>query len=116
MANGIGKTRYHLDKSGRFGRGNPLDRKTTGVHGHVLKDHSDSFRTGQCNVITFQVMAFSQVSPHNDYAIRTLGQGIDHQVRMNHARAHDSYRAHVWWILHSGNARQVASGIGAPSA
>jgi hypothetical protein len=67
-------------------------------------------------MITFQVMAFSEMSPHYDYAIRTFGQGINYQVRMNHARAHHPYRTHVRGILQTGYTRQISPGIRAPVA
>jgi hypothetical protein len=67
-------------------------------------------------MITFQVMAFSQVSPHDDDAIGTFNQSIDYQVRVNHARAHYPDGTHVWRILHTGDTRQVSPGICAPVA
>jgi hypothetical protein len=67
-------------------------------------------------MITFQVMAFSKMSPHDDDAIRTFDQSIDYQVRVNHARAHYPDRTHVGRILHTGYTGQVSPGICAPVA
>jgi hypothetical protein len=67
-------------------------------------------------MITFQVMAFSKMSPHDDYAIRTFDQSINNQVRMNHTRAHHPDRPHVGGILQAGYTCKISSGIRTPVA
>jgi hypothetical protein len=87
-----------------------------GINTEILQNHPDSFCACQCNMITFQVMAFSEMSPHDDYAIRTFGQSINNQLRMYHARAHHTNRPHVWGILQTGYTCKISSGIRAPVA
>ena len=49
-------------------------------------------------------------------SVRPLGECINHQVGMHHARAHDADDADAGRILDAGNARQVCAGVGAPVA
>jgi hypothetical protein len=65
----------------------------------ILQNDADRLTAGQCFVITFQVMAFTQVSAHQEDAVGAFAQSIHHQLRMDHARTHDPHRAHVGRIL-----------------
>lgn len=62
-------------------------------------------------MITVQVMAFSQVSAHDHDAISPLPEGIDNELRMDHARAHDPDDPDVGWILHPGSAGKIGCRI-----
>jgi hypothetical protein len=66
--------------------------------------------------ITFQVMTFAQVSPTDQDAVGAFGEGVDHQVGVDHARAHHPDDAAVGGILNPGDPGQVRPGIGAPVA
>jgi hypothetical protein len=67
-------------------------------------------------MITFQVMAFTDVSAHHQHTVGAPMEGLQHEVRMDHAGAHDPHGAHVWRVLQPGHSRQIAAGIGAPVA
>jgi hypothetical protein len=87
-----------------------------GINTEILQYHLDRSGPRQCNMITFQVMAFSEMSPHDDYAIRTFDQSINNQVRMYHARAHHTDCPHVGGILQAGYTCKISSGIRTPVA
>jgi hypothetical protein len=67
-------------------------------------------------MITFQVMAVAQVSPHDQNAVDAFMEGVHHQVGMHHAGAIHPDDPEVGGILHPGDAGQVSPGIGAPVA
>src|SRR5438270_14025291 len=52
----------------------------------------------------------------DENAVCALGERINHQVRMDHSRTHDSDDADAGWVLAPGDAGQVRSGVGAPVA
>ena len=112
----FGKTGHHLGESGRFGRGDPFDGKAIRVDTGIFKDDANDLGAGQGFVITVQVMAFTQVSAHDDHAVSPALECFDHQVGVHHARAHDPHGAHVGRILQARDAGQVPTGIGAPVA
>ena len=60
----------HFGKPGRLSGGYPLQGEPAGVDAVFLQDDVDDLRSGLCFVITFQVMAFTQVSAHDDDAVR----------------------------------------------
>jgi hypothetical protein len=65
-------------------------------------------------MITFQVMAVAQVSPHDHDAVDAFIQGMDYQVGVHHPGAVHPDDPQVGGILHAGDARQVRTGISAP--
>jgi hypothetical protein len=66
------KTGDNFGKSRGFGRRDPFNGKTFGVDAGFFKNDSDGCGSGQSFFITFQVMAFSDVSSHNDNAVSAL--------------------------------------------
>jgi hypothetical protein len=98
-ADDFGKAGDHFGKPRGFGRGNPLDGEPLRIDADIFQDEPNGFGAGQGFVITFQVMAFAQVSPHDDDAVGTFAEGVHHQVRMNHPGAHHPHRPHVGGVL-----------------
>jgi hypothetical protein len=112
----FGETGDHLGKTRTFGGGDPLDGESLGIDSAVLQNDSNDLGTGQGFVITFQVMAFTQMSAHDNDAVGPLAESIYHQVRMHHAGAHNAHGAHVGRILQPGHPGQIAARIRAPVA
>ncbi len=115
-SNFFGKTGHNRGKPRGFGRRHPLDGKAIGVDAKILQDELDGFGTRKGLVITIQVMTFPEVSAHDDDAVGAFVQGIHHQVRVDHSRAHHPDRSHVGRILQPRYAGQIAPGIGTPVA
>jgi hypothetical protein len=112
----FGEAGHHFGKPRRFGGRNPLDGETLRIDPQILQDDADGGGAAQGFDITVQVMAFTEVSAHDDDAVGSLAQGTHHQVRMDHPRAHHPDGAHVGRVLQPGDAGEVAAGIGAPVA
>jgi hypothetical protein len=72
------------------------------------------FATGV--VITFQVMAFTGMSPGNPDAVRTFAQGGQKEFGTHPAGARYPDNPDIGRILHSADARQIGSPIAAPVA
>jgi hypothetical protein len=87
-------------EQGRFGHGakraepDPLRVDPLGFEHHL-----GGFTSGEGFVITFQVMAFPEVSAHHEHPVRPPVEGLQDEVGMHHARAHDADRAHVRGVL-----------------
>jgi hypothetical protein len=112
----LGEAGDPLGKTRTFGRGDPLDGESLGIDSAVLQNDLNDLGTGQGFVITFQVMAFAQVSAHDNDAVGPLAESIYHQVRMDHAGAHDAHGTHVGRILQPGHPGQITARICAPVA
>jgi hypothetical protein len=61
-------------------------------------------------------MTFTEVSTEDHNPIGTLAESIQDVLGMNHPRTHHPYNPHIVRILHSGNTREISSGVGAPVA
>jgi hypothetical protein len=64
--------------------------------------------------ITFQVMAITEVSPGNQYAVAPFSECFDDENRIDPAGAHDAYGPDVGWVLQSGYTRKISTCICAP--
>jgi hypothetical protein len=80
--------------------------------GQVAKQ--DKFPTGV--VITFQVMAFSRMSPRNPNCIGTLSQGGQGEFGTHATGAWDADDADIGRVFHAANTCQVSGTIAAPVA
>jgi hypothetical protein len=67
-------------------------------------------------IITFQVMAFTGMSPRHPDAVGPLTQGGQEKFRIHPPGAGDPNRPDVGWIFHPSDACQVGSTIAAPIA
>jgi hypothetical protein len=67
-------------------------------------------------VITFQVMAFSGMSPGNPNTICTLTQGRQKEFGIHPSRAGDTDDPDVGGILHPADAGKISGAITAPIA
>jgi hypothetical protein len=56
------------------------------------------------------------VSPTHQDAVGAFGEGVDHQVGVDHPRAHYPDDSAVGGILNPGDPGQVGPGVGAPVA
>jgi len=67
-------------------------------------------------IITFQVMAFTRVSPRHPNAIGSVHQGSQNEFRAYPGRARDPDGPYVRRVLNSIYSGQIAGGIAAPAA
>jgi hypothetical protein len=113
---GLGHFRHHVGEFlGLRGR-NPLNPEALRFQAEVFQHHVNSFRSALGFFITFQVMTFAQVSPADQDAVGAFGEGVHHQVGVDHARTHYPDNAAVGGILNPGDPGQVRPGIGTPVA
>jgi hypothetical protein len=61
-------------------------------------------------------MTFTEVSPTDEDAVGSLGEGVDDEIGVDHAGAHDPDDAAVGGVLDAGDPGQVGTGIGTPVA
>jgi len=99
-----------------FSRGYPFKPEALRLQAEVFQHHVNSFGAISGFFITFQVMTFAEVSPAYQDAVRSFGEGVDHQVGVDHARAHYPDDAAVGRILNPGDPGQIRPGIGTPVA
>jgi len=67
-------------------------------------------------IITFQVMAFTRVSPRNPNAIGALHQSRQNELWTHPGRARDPYGPYVRRVLNPIYSSQIAGSITAPAA
>ena len=89
----------HIRKPGRLGGGHPFHTVPTRVDAAVLQCNLYNTLPRVRFLITFQVMAFTQVSTNHQNTIRTFFQGMDHQVGTHHPRAHHPHHPKIWGVL-----------------
>jgi len=91
-----------------------LGSESIGINSATLENHLNYI--GSCSrfLITFQVMAFSEVSTDHQNAIRTFGQGMDHKIRTDHSRAHHPDDPQIGWVLQTTDPSQVSSSVRSP--
>ena len=85
----VGEGGNDFRKPGSLRGGNPFDGEPFGIDSEILENELRALSPGQCFVITIQVMTFAEVSAHDDDAVRSFAQGVNDQVGVNHAGAHD---------------------------
>jgi hypothetical protein len=112
----FGKTGHDFGKPRRLGRGHPLDDEPLRIYPLGFEHHLGGFTSGEGFVITFQVMAFPEVSAHHDDPVRPALEGLEHEIGVHHARAHHAHGTHVRRILQPAHTRQVPAGVSAPVA
>ena len=75
---------------------------------------------GLCTFLRLQVallvVAVSGMTAAHEDAIGALGERLDYEIGMYHARAHDADDTNARWVLAAGHARQIRACIGAPVA
>jgi hypothetical protein len=65
--------------------------------------------------ITVQVMAVADVSPGNQYAVRTHLKCLQDEIRVDTARTHYPDNTHIGWILKTADSCKVGSRICTPA-
>ena len=67
-------------------------------------------------VVAFLVVAVAGVAAADEHAVGALGEGLQDELRVEAAGAHDPDDAHVGRVRHARGAGQVGRGVGAPVA
>ncbi len=107
---------YRLDKawglSGRY----PFHSEPVRVDPAVCEHYLDRHISRVCLLITFQVMAFTEVSTNSEDPVGPPGNSVDDDFRVDHSGAHHPDYAQIRWILQSTDPSQVSSGESSPGA
>jgi hypothetical protein len=103
-------------KLGGFSRRNPGELKTAGLGSHVFHQilKQSEFATGV--VITFQVMAFTGMSPGNPDTVCTFTQGRQKKFGTHSPGAWNPDDPDIGRILHPADTGKIGSPITAPVA
>jgi hypothetical protein len=64
--------------------------------------------------ITILVMTVAKMSAAHEYAVKPIGQPVDHEQGIHPSGTHHPHRPDGRRILESGNPRQVCAGVGTP--
>jgi len=105
---------HHLRESRPLGGGDPLQAKALLLDTEIRQHQLNGFRAFFGFVIALLVVTIAMMTAANEDAVRPLGERVNDQVGMHHARTHDPDDPNAGRILGAGNACQVGAGIGAP--
>ena len=74
-----------LSKAWCFCAGYPFKGYPFRVNAKIFEQQLDHFVSGLGFVITYLVMTFIEMSPHHHNPVGAFFQGVNHQVRVDHA-------------------------------
>jgi hypothetical protein len=104
------------DKLGGFGRRDPGKLQAVGFDSHVFHQIFKQGKFAAGVVITFQVMAFTGMSPGDPDAVCTFPQGGQKEFGTHPAGARYPDNPDIGRILHSADTGKIGSPIAAPVA
>src|SRR4030043_188255 len=112
----LGEFTDNLGKPRTFSRGNPFQTESLRLNTEILQHQV--YRVGPALrlLIPALIVAVADVTSTDQDAVGALRQGVDHQIRMNHAGTHYPYDPYTCRILKTGNTCQIRSRVGAPVA
>src|ERR1017187_8314438 len=116
LLNWLGEAAYNLGESWAFRRRNPFQVKTLFFESEVGQHQAESVRSFLSLHVAVLVVAVAGMTAAHEDAVGALGQRLDHQVGMDHARAHHANHAEAGRVLDARNTSQIGAGIGAPVA
>ena len=94
----------HLNELGGFGRRDPGELQAAGFDPHVLHEILEQREFAAGVVITFQVMAFSGMSPGDPDAVGPLAQRGQEELGVHAAGAGDADHPDVGRVFHAADA------------
>jgi hypothetical protein len=105
-----------LNKFGGFRRGDPRKLKAALFHPHELHEilKKGEFTAGI--VITFQVMAFTRMSPRHPDAIGTFPQSRQKKFRIHPSGAGNADHPDIGRVFHPADTGKIGGSIAAPVA
>src|ERR1019366_8338058 len=104
------ETLNHLRKSRTFRCRYPLQTKPFLFHTKVGQHQANRLRPLFCFQIAFLIVAVAVMTAAHEDAIGALGERLDYQIRVDHARAHHANHADAGRILDARNTGQVGAG------
>jgi hypothetical protein len=104
------------DELGGFGRRDPGKLKAAGFDSHMFHQIFKQGKFAAGVIITFQVMAFTGMSPRYPDAVSTFPQSSQKEFGAHSAGARYPDHPDVGRILHSADAGQIGGSIAAPVA
>src|SRR5208337_139313 len=112
----LGKLPHHLREPRPFRCRNPFQAKALLFDAEVRQHQANSLRALFRLQVAFLIVTISRVAAAHEHAIRSLREGLDDQVGVDHSRAHHPDDPDARWILDSGDTRQVSARKRAPVA
>jgi hypothetical protein len=111
---GLGDLVDHIHELGGFGRGNPGKVQPSGLDTHVFHQIIEQGEFAARVIITFQVMAFSRMSPGHPHAVGTFFERRQCKFNAHSPGAGDPDHADIGWILHTPHTRKIRGTVAAP--
>jgi hypothetical protein len=106
----------HINEFGGFRRRHPGKLQTAGLDPHVFEKVGKQGEFASGVVITFQVMAFTRMSPGYPYAVGALPESGQNEFGAHPAGAGDADHPDVGRVLHTADAGQIRCAVAAPIA
>jgi plasmid stability protein len=99
-----------------LGGGNPLEAHALLLDAQVLEHALEQLKAAEHLVVALDVMAVARMAAADQHAVGALGEGVEDELRIDAARAHQADDAHVRRVLQARHAGEVRRGVGAPVA
>jgi len=106
----------YFSKSRSLRRGNPFHTEAFRIDPAVIERYPGYLVPHKSLLITFQVMAFTQVSTNHQNAVGSSLQCVDDEVGSHHTGAHHPDHPQVRGILQTTDPSQVSSSVCSPRA
>ena len=88
--------------------------KTARFNSHMFHKVFQQGEFPACIIITFQVMAFTRMSPRHPDGVGTLTEGRQNEFGTHPARAGNPDDPNIGWIFHAADARKIGGAVAAP--
>jgi len=111
---GFGYPGDDIDELRGFGRGDPRKMKPSRFYAHMLDEVFEQCEFPACVVITFQVMAFSGMSPGGPDAVGALAEGGQYELGAQAPGTRNTDNPDIGRIFHASHTRQIRSPVTAP--
>jgi len=106
----------HIGKLGGLCRGYPGKMESPGFNPNVFKQVLQECKLSSGIVITFQVMAFTRVSPGHPHTVRAVTEGSQDKLGAHPARAGHTDNPEIGRVLKTANPGQIRCTVTAPVA
>jgi hypothetical protein len=106
----------HLDKFGRLRRRDPRKVEPIRFDSHVFHQVLEKGEFPPCVVITFQVMAFTGMSPGHPHAVGALTKGRQCEFRAHASCTGNSDHTNIRRIFHPADSGEIGRTVTAPVA
>jgi hypothetical protein len=116
FSDGFGDVVDDFDKLGRFRRRHPGKLQASGGDSHVFHQILEQRKLASGVVITFQVMAFTRMSPGHPHAVSPFSQSGQKKLRAHATGAGNPYDTDIGRVFHPAYTGEVGCPVAAPVA